>query len=452
MRGRLQPQLPVQQRRGVDEAVAVNAAQSGEAGVFQAGDHAEDARLLRMAELGLEADNVVQRAERIVPAELHHGMGAAAGARVGQPHGLHRAEAQGLRPARRHHLDRQAALEPGREGLPLLELDPVGFKQRLDKRGVAGLVERAVDVVGAAAGRSRLVVAGLEPGDVEVDGIGIDDGRNGVEEGERLAPGERLYGVRKRAVGQRTRGDDDRAPVRQPVDPPALYLDERLGLQRGGDGIGEVLPVHGERAAGGQARAVGAGHDERARPAHLFVQQADGVVLGIVGTEGVGADELRELPRLVGGRRRFGAHLEEHRAHTAPRELPAGLRAGKPAADNLDRGVREGSHGSLYPAPAACCQRLRERGQGAGISLTAAMMSAERPTMRQVRRASSAARSALTAWTSALVASSSRSACDASRPMLAMASACSCLRPASRRRFAASKVSNATPVTQAPSL
>ena len=45
-------------------------------------------------------------------------------------------------------------------------------------------VERAIDVVGAGAARAGLVVARLEPGDVHVDRLAIDDRRDGVEEGE----------------------------------------------------------------------------------------------------------------------------------------------------------------------------------------------------------------------------------------------------------------------------
>src|SRR6266542_1296799 len=44
---------------------------------------------------------------------------------------------------------------------------------------------------------------------------------------------------------------------------------------------------------------IAAAHDERAEPAHLFVQQPDCVVLTIVGSERVGADELGEAFGLV---------------------------------------------------------------------------------------------------------------------------------------------------------
>src|SRR3546814_8291200 len=64
MRRRFQAELPVEQFRRADEAVAVEAAQPRELGLLQAGDGAEQADLFGMLELGLEADHVPQRAER----------------------------------------------------------------------------------------------------------------------------------------------------------------------------------------------------------------------------------------------------------------------------------------------------------------------------------------------------------------------------------------------------
>src|SRR3546814_2627519 len=98
----------------------MQAAEARELGVFQAGNGAEDAGLLAVLQLGLEADDVVERAERIVLAELHHGVGPLVAVRVVQADRLHRAVAQRLRPALGHHLDGQAALEVGRRLFPLL--------------------------------------------------------------------------------------------------------------------------------------------------------------------------------------------------------------------------------------------------------------------------------------------------------------------------------------------
>src|SRR5690606_35110126 len=68
---RLQLQRAVEQDGRIDVGVAVQAAEPRELGVAEPGNHAEDAGLLAMLQLGLEADHIVERAERIVLAQLH---------------------------------------------------------------------------------------------------------------------------------------------------------------------------------------------------------------------------------------------------------------------------------------------------------------------------------------------------------------------------------------------
>ena len=93
----------------------MQAAKPRERSAFKAGDHAEDARLLAMLELGLKADHVPERFECIVLPELDHGMRRAAGSRVGQSDRLHRAEPQGFTAPFGHDFDGQASLEVRRE-------------------------------------------------------------------------------------------------------------------------------------------------------------------------------------------------------------------------------------------------------------------------------------------------------------------------------------------------
>ena len=125
----------------------------------------KSARLLAVLQLGLEADDVPQRAERIVLAQLHDRVRPPAGARVAQADRLHRPEAQGLA-ARARPSPRSAGSRRNRAcRLPLLELGLVAGQQRVDEGVVLRLVHRAVDVVGAVAARARLVVARLVPGD-----------------------------------------------------------------------------------------------------------------------------------------------------------------------------------------------------------------------------------------------------------------------------------------------
>ena len=110
-----------------------------------------------------------KRAERIVLPELHHGVRPLGAMRVGEADRLHRPVAQRLAAALGHHLDGQAAFEIGRRRFPILERGLLAGDQRVDEGVVLRLVERAVDVVGAAAAGTFLVVARLQPAHAHVD-------------------------------------------------------------------------------------------------------------------------------------------------------------------------------------------------------------------------------------------------------------------------------------------
>ena len=59
----------------------------------------------------------------------------------------------------------------------------------------------------------------------------------------------------------------------------ALERDQRMGGQRRRDRRGKAVAVDRQRAAGRHLIGVGGAHDQRAEPAHLLMQQADGVVV-----------------------------------------------------------------------------------------------------------------------------------------------------------------------------
>ncbi len=128
VRARLEPERRVEQLGRLDEGVAVQAAEPRELGIFQPGDGAEQLDLLGIFELGLEADDVPQRAAGIVLAELDDRIGPAPGARIVEADALHRAEAQGVDAALGHHFDRHAAFEIG-DLLPLAELGLLAGEQ-----------------------------------------------------------------------------------------------------------------------------------------------------------------------------------------------------------------------------------------------------------------------------------------------------------------------------------
>ena len=58
----------------------------------------------------------------------------------------------------------------------------------------------------------------------------------------------------------------------------------------------------------------------------------------IVGTEGIGADQLGQPVGLVRLGLPLGPHLVQHDGDAAAGELPGGLRAGEAAADDMDGG------------------------------------------------------------------------------------------------------------------
>ena len=211
--------------------------------------------------------------------------------------------------------------------------------QRLDECPVLGLVERAIDVVGAGAGRAGLVVAGLQPGHLEVDAVAMHDRRDRIEERERVLAGDAPDRLRELGRGQRAGRDDHVAGGRigQRRHRLAADLDQHLGLQRVLHVRGETVPIDRERAARRQLVRIARAHDKRVAAPHLLVQQPDRVVQAVVGAERVGADQLGERAGLVRGGRPARAHLVEDHRNTGLRQLPGRLAAGEPATDHVDR-------------------------------------------------------------------------------------------------------------------
>ncbi len=265
----------------------MQAAEPGELGSLEAGDHAEDAHLFGVLQLGLEADHVPERAECVVLPELHHGIGPASGSRIVEPDRFHRPVAQCLAPALGHDLDRQAAVEIRRRGFPLLEHGLVAGKECIDEGRVLRLVHRAVEIIGAGARGTRLAVARLEPGNGRIDTVAMDHRRDGIEEGERTFTCQ--FGNRP-AQGRRGEGarrDDDTAPGlgRQAGDFTAIDRDQRVRLEARRDVLRKAVAIDGKCAACRKLVLVAGTHDEGRGAPHLLVQQSDGVVLPIIGTE-----------------------------------------------------------------------------------------------------------------------------------------------------------------------
>ena len=133
-----------------------------------------------------------------------------------------------------------------------------------------------------------------------------------------------VVGERRRR--QRAGGDDDVVPLgRRFENFLAADVDERLAFERRGDGGGKAVTIDRERAARRQLVGVGGVQHQRAEPAHLGMEEADGAAVRVVGAERVRADELGELLGFVHGSRTHRAHLMQHHRHAAARDLPGGL-------------------------------------------------------------------------------------------------------------------------------
>ena len=121
---------------------------------------------------------------------------------IAQAHGLHGAEAEGVAAAAGEDFDGQAALEVV-ELLPLLGFGGFGGEQRVEEAVVLGAVHGAVDVVGGA-----LVPAGGHVDAVHIDGVGIDDGGDGVVEGQVAGAGDALDLGAQGVGGERAGGEN----------------------------------------------------------------------------------------------------------------------------------------------------------------------------------------------------------------------------------------------------
>ncbi len=195
----------------------------------------------------------------------------------------------------------------------------------------------------------------------------MHDRGDGIEEGEGGLIGAGADGFGERGRGEGPGGHDHAVPVlrRQAGDLAAGDLDQRGGLNRGGDGLREAVAIHRQRAAGGQLVAIGAAHDQRAEPAHLGVQHADCVRGLVIRAEGIGADQLGKPVGLVGIGAAFGPHLVQHHGHAAPGELPGRFRARKPPTDHMNR-----AHRHCHSAPSEYWRGLLARNE-AGQNKTA---------------------------------------------------------------------------------
>ena len=103
-----------------------------------------------------------------------------------------------------------------------------------------------------------------------------------------------------------------------------------------GDIVGKAVPVYRQRTARRQLVPISRAHDERIAAAHFLMQQADGILLVVVGAEAVGTDQLGKAVSAVSVGRFDAAHFVDDHGGARLSGLPCGLGACETAANDVD--------------------------------------------------------------------------------------------------------------------
>jgi hypothetical protein len=241
--------------------------------------------------------------------------------------GFHGPEAKRVHAASGHDLDGKAPLEI----LFVLEGpggDFAALEYGLPELSILLLIERAIQIISLP-----LVVPGSPEDFCAVDRTGVDDGCDGIVEVQIVLADEAGDRTGKGIRCERSRGDDH-VGIRgdfhalPPDDAQSLLSQENLL-----DVFGEKGTIHGQCLARRHGRGIGRRQDEGIEPAHFLLEKAHGARC-LIGSEGIAADELGKVRRLVGGRSFSRFHLPELDLVAELRELPGSLAARKTAADN----------------------------------------------------------------------------------------------------------------------
>ena len=110
-----------------------------------------------------------------------------------------------------------------------------------------------------------------------------------------------------------------------------------LGIECGGDRSRKAIAIDGKRGARRQLICVGGLHNQRAKPAHLGMEETDRAALRVVGAERVRTNELGQLRGLVDRGRTGGAHFMQDDTNPPARQLPSGLATRESASDDVNR-------------------------------------------------------------------------------------------------------------------
>ena len=297
--------------------------------VFQPGNHRKDALLLAPFEIGLKADKVPHRSLTVFAPQLHHGIGALSGVRVGQSHRLHHAVADGVLAALGKHLHRHAALiDAERILLEFVQLGGFRMNQCIIERKIFLALHRAVEIILTAA----FAVARCVKRTLHRNAFAGHDRCRGIVKIERFACqcSDRTV---QRFRGQRPRGDDD-ASLRDLGNLFRKHRDLRMRTDLFRHQRSKRMAIHSECTACFHGSFFGAGHQQRPEPAHFLLEQTcRGVDARCL--ERIGADQLGKLRRMMRRRHFLRLHLMQQHRNACLRKCPCRFAARKPAADHM---------------------------------------------------------------------------------------------------------------------
>ena len=145
-------------------------------------------------------------------------------------------------------------------------------------------------------------------------------------------------------LGQRRRGegaggDDDVVPVgrRQAGTSPRVDGDQGMGRERRRHGLGKAVAVDRQRAAGGHLWRSAAAMISEPAGRISACSRPTALLLGIVGAEGIGADQFGQSSVWCASVLRTGRISCSTTGTPACGDLPGRFRARKAAADHMNR-------------------------------------------------------------------------------------------------------------------
>ena len=295
--------------------------------VVQGGDHGEHPPLLREFQMGLEAHQVIDAALGIVPTKLHHGVGPPARPGIVQSPGFQGTVQQRVMAPTSHDLHRHTALEH-HAVLKAVDLRLLGMGQLLPEGVVLLLIHWAVYII-----IRSFIVPGAHPGVVHVHAFGGHQRCRRVKEMEIAVLAQQgLQLFRQRVGGQRAGGDDD-LPLRDLRHLAGDHGDVGMAADLLRHQPGKAVAVHRQRAASLHPGGIGALQNQAVQPPQLLLQKAHGVFQRSA-PQGVGAAQLREVFRCVGGGHFLRFHLVKLHLDPPLGQLPGTFAAGKARADD----------------------------------------------------------------------------------------------------------------------